>query len=66
MVPTHNLPCYINNEYFVLSLAVSKNGMMIQMVDRPNVTPIGQDKETLTFKAFNYLFNIKQSFEGQS
>ena len=25
--------------------------MMIQMVDRPNTTPIGQDRETLTFKA---------------
>ena len=25
--------------------------MMIQMVDRPNMTPIGQDKKTLTFKA---------------
>ena len=29
------------NEYFVLSLAVSKNDMMIQMVDKPNATPIG-------------------------
>ena len=52
-VPTHNLPRY--NEYFVLSLAVRKNGMMIQMVDRPNTTPIGQDRETLTFKALLYL-----------
>ena len=26
-------------------------GIMIQMVDRPNTTPIGQDKKTLTFKA---------------
>ena len=25
--------------------------MMIQMVDKPNTTPIGQDSETLTFKA---------------
>ena len=25
--------------------------IMIQMVDRPNTTPIGQDKKTLTFKA---------------
>ena len=25
--------------------------MMIQMVDKPNTTPIGQDRETLTFKA---------------
>ena len=49
----HNLPCY--NEYFVLSLAVSKNDMMIQMVDKPNATPIGQDRETLTFKASLYL-----------
>ena len=49
----HNLPCY--NEYFVLSLAVSKNDMMIQMVDKPNTTPIGQDRETLTFKALLYL-----------
>ena len=29
--------------------------MMIQMVDRPNTTPIGQDRETLTFKAMPYL-----------
>ena len=28
---------------------------MIQMVDRPNTTPIGQDMETLTFKALLYL-----------
>ena len=28
---------------------------MIQMVDRPNTTPIGQDRETLTFKALLYL-----------
>ena len=25
--------------------------MMIQVVDRPNTTPIGQDKKTVTFKA---------------
>ena len=29
----YNLPRY--NEYFVLSLAVGKNDMMIQMVDKP-------------------------------
>ena len=29
--------------------------MMIQMVDRLNTTPIGQDTETLTFKALLYL-----------
>ena len=29
--------------------------MKIQMVDRPNTTPIGQDGETLTFKALLYL-----------
>ena len=28
---------------------------MIQMVDRPNTTPIGQDREALTFKALLYL-----------
>ena len=28
---------------------------MIQMVDKPNTTPIGQDRETLTFKALLYL-----------
>ena len=28
---------------------------MIQMVDKPNTTPIGQDRETLTFKALVYL-----------
>ena len=48
-----NLPSY--NEYFVLSLAVGKNDMMIQMVDKPNTTPIGQDRETVTFKALLYL-----------
>ena len=48
-----NLPRY--NEYFVLSLAVGKNDMMIQMVDKPNTTPIGQDRDTLTFKALLYL-----------
>ena len=47
------LPRY--NEYFVLSLAVGKNDMVIQMVDKPNTTPIGQDRETLTFKALLYL-----------
>ena len=29
--------------------------VMIQMVDRPNTTPFGQDRETLTFKALLYL-----------
>ena len=29
--------------------------MMIQMLDRPNMTPISQDRETLTFKALLYL-----------
>ena len=53
MVPTHNLPRYY--ECFVLSLAVSKNDMMIQMVDKLNTTPVGQDRETLTFKALLYL-----------
>ena len=48
-----NLPRY--NEYFVLSLAVGKNDMMTQMVDKPNMTPIGQDREALTFKALLYL-----------
>ena len=38
-------------EYFILSLAVGKNGMMILMADKPNTTAIGQDRETLTFKA---------------
>ena len=28
----------------------------LQMVDRPNTTPIGQDKKTLTFKVLLYLF----------
>ena len=35
---------------FFLSLTVGKNDM-IQMVDKPNMTPIDQDSETLTFKA---------------
>ena len=29
--------------------------IMIQMVDRPNTTPIGQDRDSLTFKALLYL-----------
>ena len=29
--------------------------MIIQMVDKPNTTSIGQDSETLTFKALLYL-----------
>ena len=29
--------------------------IMIQMVDRPNTTPTGQDRESLTFKALLYL-----------
>ena len=49
----HNSPRY--NECFVLSLAVGKNDVMIQMFDKPNTTPIGQDGETLTFKALLYL-----------
>ena len=53
-IPAHNLLRY--NEYFVLSLTVRKNGMMIQMVDKPNTPPIGQDSETLTFKALLYLY----------
>ena len=53
MVPTHNFPHY--NKYFVLSVAVSKNDMMVQMVDKPSTTPIGQDRETLTIKALFYL-----------
>ena len=28
---------------------------MIQMVDKPNTIPIGQDRETLTIKALLYL-----------
>ena len=48
-----NKPRY--NESFVLSLAVSKNDMLIQMVDKPNMTPIGQDRETFTFNALLYL-----------
>ena len=52
MAPNHNLPRY--NEYSVLSLAVGNNDL-IQMFDKPNTTPIGQDRETLTFKALLYL-----------
>ena len=53
MVPTHNLPHY--KEYLLLLLAVSKNDMRIQIVDKLNTTPIGQDRETLTLKALLYL-----------
>ena len=49
----HNLLRY--NESFFKLLAVGKNDMMIQMFDEPNTTPIGQDRETLTFKALVYL-----------
>ena len=49
----HNLSRY--KEYFVLLLAVNKNDMMVQMVDKPNMTPIGQNRETLTFKTLLYL-----------
>ena len=31
--------------------------VMIQMVDRPNTTPTGQDKKTLTFKALLLLIS---------
>ena len=48
-----NLPRY--KECFVLSLAVGKNDMMIQIVDKSNTAPIGRDQETLTFKALLYL-----------
>ena len=34
--------------------------MMILMVDKPNTTPIGQDRETLTFKALLYLYVVVQ------
>ena len=49
----HNL--FHDNESFVKSLAVGKNDMTIQMFDKPNTTPIGQDRENLTFKALLYL-----------
>ena len=44
---------FTNN--FVLLLAVSESDMMIQMVDEPNTTLIGQDRETLNFKALLYI-----------
>ena len=46
----HNLPRY--NEYFVLSLAVGKNDMMIQTFDKPNTTRIFQDKEKFDLQSF--------------
>ena len=55
-IPAHNLLRY--NEYFVWLLAVRKNGMMIQMVDKPNTTPFGQDRETLAFEALLYLYSM--------
>ena len=42
-VPMQNLLCY--NKYFVLLLTVSKNIMMIQMIDKRNAALIGQDGE---------------------
>ena len=36
---------------------------MIQMVDRPNTTPIGQDMETLTFKVLLHL-NVAVHAQG--
>ena len=35
--------------------SLPRYNMMIQMYDKPNTTPIGQDRETLTFKAMLYL-----------
>lgn len=29
--------------------------MIMQMVDRPNTAPVGQDRETLTFRGLLYL-----------
>ena len=40
---------------YLLSLTVSKNDMMIQMIEKRNAALIGQDGETLTFKAWLYL-----------
>ena len=37
--------------------------MMIKMVDRPNTTPIGQDKKTLTFKVLLYLLRQDHGFD---
>ena len=33
------------------------------MVDRPNTTPIGHDKKTLTFKVLLYLFRQDHGFD---
>ena len=57
----HNVPRY--NEYFVLSLTVSKNNM-VQMVDKPDKTPIGQDSlypiVQLVYPAITNIFVVNQ------
>ena len=47
-----------------MSLAPIFISMIIQMVDRPNTTPIGEDKKTLTFKvSLLYLFRQDYGFD---
>ena len=37
------------------SQSVKTSWWKMQMIDKPNTTPIGQDRETVTFKALLYL-----------
>ena len=55
----HNIPHY--NEYFVLSLAVSKNDMMIQMVDKQNTT----QGSNLTFEVNSQMASTWSGFTSQ-
>ena len=39
--------------FFILEFKF-KNDMMIQLIDKPSMAPIGRDRETFTFKALLY------------
>ena len=46
------ISCLALRLWFVyLAARLARQWMMIQMVDRPNMTPTAQDKKTMTFKA---------------
>ena len=48
--------CSLENEGCLCSvLSVYVYHIIMQIVDRPNTTPIGQYRESLTFKALPYL-----------
>ena len=59
MYPCLSVSVFFDSKYLFFAdvykfgaiLVMFSDVMMIQMVDRPNMTPIGQDKKTMTFKA---------------